>query len=58
MRNSDDPPLEPEMPNYSAMELGELTAACEAKGIDTDRRGGDYMVKQLEATHGIRPTAA
>ena len=64
MRNSDEPPLPPvapvrvEVPDYRSMELGELSAACRDKGIDTDRRGGDYMIHQLEASHGIgSPTA-
>lgn len=55
MRNSDEPPLpqiqEP-MPDYRGMDLGGLVAACQAKGIDTDRRGGDYMITQLEGSHG------
>lgn len=64
MRNSDEPPLAPlapvevEMPDYRSMELGELTAACVAKGIDTDRRGGDWMVKTLEGSYGVGAAAA
>ena len=63
-RNSDEPPLVPfeqtqaGMPNYQAMEFGELVAICEAKGIDTDRRGGDFMIKALEASHGLGTTPA
>ena len=55
MRNSDEPPLsqiqEP-MPDYRSMDLGALTAACEVKGIDTERRGGDWMIIQLEEAYG------
>ena len=61
MRNSDEPPLPPvevktaeqvAMPDYQNMELGQLRAACVAKDIDIDRRGGDWMIEQLEALHG------
>lgn len=65
-RNSDDPPLPkltsvapparmvgPEIPDYGNMDMEQLIKACGAKGIDTARRGGDYMIKQLEASHGI-----
>ncbi len=67
MRNSDEPPLPPvqavqavqePMPDYRSMELGGLTAACDAKGIDTDRRGGDYMIRALEGSHGADSTPA
>ena len=67
MRNSDERPLPPlkadecpigptvpvktEMPDYRSMDLEGLTQACRAKGIDNSRRGGDWMVKQLEAFH-------
>ena len=62
MRNSDEPPSEkfipgtmnpkpPPTPDYRAMDIGELTKACQAKGIDTARRGGAWMVEQLEASH-------
>ena len=64
MRNSDEPPLQAvqavqaEAPNYRGMSLGELSEACVAKGIDIDRRGSDYMVTQLEGSHGTgSPTA-
>ena len=58
-RNSDEPPLVPlapvqvEMPDYRGMNFGQLNTACQAKGIDTDRRGGDYMIKALEDSHGV-----
>lgn len=70
-RNSDDPPLpkltpgappvrmmEPEIPDYRSMDIGQLIEACRTKGIDTDRRGGDWMIKQLEASHGVGAVAA
>ncbi len=63
-RNSDEPPLPPlaparvEMPDYASMNMSQLIANCEAKGIDTDRRGGHYMIEQLEGLHGVsQPTA-
>ena len=59
MRNSDEPPLAPvqvEMPDYRGMGLGELSAACVAKGIDIDRRGGDWMIRRLESDYGIGST--
>ncbi len=55
MRNSDEPPLPPmeeNKPDYRGMDIGELTEACQVKGIDTDRRGGDYMITKLEGSHG------
>ena len=63
MRNSDEPPPEHYLPDsmvpipvkkndakndYRAMDIGELTKACQAKGIDTARRGGAWMIEQLE----------
>ena len=60
MRNSDEPPLPPlraGMPDYQTMDRGELSKACEDKGIDIHRRGGDYMIKQLEESHGAGATA-
>lgn len=50
MRNSDDPkpeqvkpgtmaPVDRGMPDYRSMDMSELTAACEGKGIDTTRPG-------------------
>ena len=64
MRNSDEPPFpniipkEGEIPHYRGMDIHQLVEACEAKGIDTNRRGGDYMIRALEKTHGpIVPTA-
>ena len=61
MRSSDDPPLVPsqaEMPDYRGMPLGELSEACEAKGIDIERRGGDWMIRRLESDYGIGSTPA
>ncbi len=64
MRNSDEPPLSPvapvqvEVPDYRSMDMTELSAACQAKGIDTDRRGGDYMITKLEGSHGVGSPAA
>ena len=65
MRNSDEPPLAPiqapvevEAPDYHGMELGQLTAACVSKGINTDRRGGAWMIQQLEGKHGTGQTPA
>ncbi len=64
MRNSDEPPLSPmapvqvEMPDYRGMDFAQLNAACVAKGIDTDRRGGDWMITKLEGFHGpVSPAA-
>ena len=64
MRNSDEPPLaavasvQVEAPDYRSMDMTQLSAACVAKGIDTDRRGGDYMITQLECSDGTgSPTA-
>ena len=67
MRNSDEPPLPPlradefplgpsvpvqvEMPDYRGMDMTQLGEACRAKGIDNSRRGGDWMIKHLEAFH-------
>ena len=67
MRNSDEPPFPPlkagecpigptvpvktEMPDYRGMDMTQLGEACRAKGIDNNRRGGDWMIKQLEAFH-------
>ncbi len=64
MRNSDEAPLAPlapvqvEVPDYRSMDFSELSVACRERGIDTDRRGGDYMIKELEGSHGAGPTAA
>ena len=59
-RNSDEPPLAPlvESPNYRGMALAELSRACVSKGIDTHRRGGDWMINELEASHGLGTTPA
>ena len=64
MRNSDEPPLAPvapvqvEVPDYRSMDFSQLSVACRDRGIDTERRGGDYMIKELEASHGpVSPTA-
>ncbi len=60
MRNSDEPPLAPAqagMPDYRGMALGELSGACEAKGIDIERRGGDW-IRRLESDYGIGSTPA
>ncbi len=63
-RNSDEPPLAPlapvqvEMPDYASMDMSQLITACEAKGIDTDRRGGHWMIERLEGFHGVGAAAA
>ena len=64
MRNSDEPPLAPlapvqaDAPDYRGMSLGELSTACVVKGIDTHRRGGDWMIQQLEGSHGQHDSPA
>lgn len=74
MRNSDDPPLGPPpageeplgpsleaqtvMPDYRSMDIAQLAEACRAKGIDNTRRGGDWMIQRLEASHGASAAAA
>ena len=74
MRNSDEPPLAPTpageeplgpsveaqapMPDYRSMDIAQLAEACRAKGIDNTRRGGDWMIQQLEASHGASAAAA
>ena len=62
LRNSDDPrashvvpgtmiPVDTKTPDYRSMDMTQLIEVCGAKGIDTERRGGDWMIKQLEASH-------
>jgi hypothetical protein len=40
------------MADYRSMDIQQLTEACQAKGIDTDRRGGDWMIAALEEYYG------
>ena len=46
-------PQQVEMPDYRSMDLAQLSAACEAKGLDIECRDGVWMIKELEGLHAV-----